>query len=105
MTKLKLGEQWLKDFGQGLTIFPEQAHQYTDDEAQALVKLHAYEADGPLDPVVITSKAEPTIPAGLDRVWVKHNGCWFAAERQAMFMGTREALQRARADEQRELLK
>ena len=104
MPKLKIGEQWMKDFGQGVTIFPEQAHQFTDDEAFALIKLHDYKAECPLNPVVIASKEQPTIPAGLDRVWVKYKGCWFAAERQAMFMGTREALQRARANEQRDLL-
>lgn len=98
MTRIKAGEKWLKDFGTGTHEHPDKAHLYTDDEAWALTRLFdAYSADGSMQPKLLEDKYEPAIPPGHDMVWVKHKGCWFAADRQALFMGTREALRRASA--------
>lgn len=98
LTKLKAGDKWLRDFGWGLTEDPEKAHDFTSDEALALCKLDdRYEVDGLLSPTVIHGKGEPDIPPGHDMVWIKYRGVWLVAPKQALFMGTREALKRATA--------
>ena len=95
---------WLKDFGMGTDEHVDKAHQYTDDEAWALTRLYnTYSVEGPMQPKLLEDKFEPAIPPGLNMVWVKHKGCWYAADKQALFMGTREALRRANAQEKLDL--
>lgn len=98
MTKIKAGLRWLRDVGQGTHEHPDMAHQYTDDEAWALTRLDdSYSVEGPMRPMLLEDKFEPAIPPGEGMVWVKYKSCWYAAERQALFMGTRKALQDASA--------
>jgi hypothetical protein len=85
--------KFLRDFGQGTTTDPAAAHEYTTDEAWALAALYDYEI---VDPVPIGIEhlldGPPPMHPGLDMVWVKHGGRWMAADRQALFLGTRAAL-------------
>ena len=89
------GDLWAKDFGNGLTRDKEKAHDFTPDEAFALASLYREMVpdDGNAGDIV-TLNRPPSIKAGDDMVWVQYNGCWFAAERQALFLGTRKALER-----------
>lgn len=94
MTKVKELSNWLKDYGNGVTDDESKAHEFTVDEAKLLCKLYPwYEMDeeAHCSPILVDVVA-PGIIAGPDMVWVQYNGCWFAAERQALFLGTRKAL-------------
>jgi len=95
VTKLKLGNKWMRDFGSGLTEDVEKAYEFTPDEAVALCALHkgyAPDAYSYGEGTVLDNRSSPDINPGDDMVWVRFNGCWFAAERQALFVGTRNAL-------------
>jgi len=102
MARIAVGDRWLKDFGSGTTDDIDKAHQYTDDEAWALVTLYEYDTDyfttaTLAEPAILIRK--PTIPAGPDMVWVQYKDIWLAAERQALFIGTRKALHAERERE------
>jgi len=90
MPKLKHKGRWLREFGQGLTDDPQKAHDFTDDEAYALKKLYGYTSDDTLEPRELHDG--PSFAPGDDMVWVRYNNCWYAAERQALFVGTQKAL-------------
>ena len=98
MVKLKTGGLYLRDFGSGVTDDVEKAHDFTPDEAAALLALRAdyTAADDRPEPTLLEAAEPPHIDPGAisNMVWVRYNGCWFAAERQALFMGTRLALQK-----------
>lgn len=92
MVKLNVDGQWLKDFGNGTTHDEEKAFDFTDDEAEALLALYdGYYTVGNPNSVLADDKPPP-FPAGEGMVWVRYDDCWFAASRQALFMGTRNAL-------------
>lgn len=94
MVKIKCGGQYLRDFGQGLTDEAERAHDFTPDEAHALCEL--YPSYTIVDSVVMSplyAKTAPSFPAGEGRVWVRFKNTWLAVDRQALFLGTRLALE------------
>ena len=93
MNKIKCGGRWLKDFGHGRTDDLELAHDFGEDEAYALSQLHTdYVIVARTGPSMLYSKTAPTFSAGEGRVWVRYRDCWYAAEKQALFLGTRAAL-------------
>jgi len=97
MTKLTSGTVYLKDFGSGTTDDPAKAHEFTGDEAYALQALYGYGMVFPYgEPSPERRTTKPDFPAGPDCVWVKLGSNWLAAERQALFIGTRKALREER---------
>ena len=98
MTRLKELGQWLKDFGTGVADDEEKAHHFYGDEAYALAHLYPwYTAIDAFGDITLVLDEPPDFPAGIDMVWVRYNGCWLAAERQALFLGTQAALRTHRA--------
>ena len=100
MTKLRDSDnRWLRDFGLGVTEDFDAAYDFPADEALALCTLQrdvVPDGDGYGD-TSLDLRREPHFSPGFGMVWVRHNGRWFAAERQALFMGTRNALRAHRA--------
>lgn len=94
MTILKCGGKYLRDYGKGRTENPEQAHSFTPDEAHALIELHSdyTPVGGAVTPTHLYGKTPPALSPGEGMVWVKYKNTWLAAERQALFVGTRKAL-------------
>ena len=94
MTYIKCGGKYLRDYGKGRTETIEQAHNFTPDEAHALIELHHEytPVGGGLTPQHLYGKNPPTISPGEGMVWVKYKTTWLAAEKQALFVGTRKAL-------------
>lgn len=100
MTKLRRDSVWLRDFGCGTTADEAEAHDYTADEAHVLQQLWPdYYADSVAQSDLYDRK-QPPFPAGEGRIWVRYKNTWLAVERQAAFLGTRNALQSRAAKEE-----
>lgn len=99
MPKLRNPFKWLREFGHGFSLDMDKAHDFTADEAVALCALYpGYVPDGDgYGSTTLDCKQPPHWSPGDDMVWVQYRGCWFAAERQALFMATRGALRAHRA--------